>query len=74
LPAIPRFQIWCGTRQTENWHRRFRAAVAISGHLHIRSSRDIDGCRFEEVSLGYPRQWDTTRAVDSYLRPILPPP
>lgn len=72
LPAIPRFQIWCGTRQTEDWHRRFRAAVAISGHLHLRSSRVIDGCRFEEVSLGYPRQWDTTRGVDAYLRMISP--
>lgn len=71
LPAIPRFQIWCGTRQTEDWHRRFRAAVVISGHLHIRSSQLIDGVPFEEVSLGYPgRQWDTTRSIDTYLRPI----
>jgi predicted phosphodiesterase len=74
LPAIPRFQIWCGTRQTEDWHRRFRAAVAISGHLHIRSSREIDGCRFEEVSLGYPRQWDTTRGINAFVRTIEPPP
>jgi hypothetical protein len=73
LPAIPRFQIWCGTRRTEDWHTRFRAAVAISGHLHIRSSQVIDGCRFEEVSLGYPdRQWRVSRGLDHYLRPILP--
>jgi hypothetical protein len=74
LPAIPRFQIWCGTRQTEDWHRRFRAAVAISGHLHVRSSREIDGCRFEEVSLGYPRQWDNTRGINAFVRAIQPPP
>lgn len=73
LPAIPRFQIWCGTRRTEDWHTRFRAAVVISGHLHIRSSRVLDGCRFEEVSLGYPRQWRASHGLDHYLRPILPP-
>lgn len=72
LPAIPRFQIWCGTRRTEDWHIRFRAAVVVSGHLHIRSTRTIDATRFEEVSLGYPgRQWDSTRSLDSYLRPII---
>lgn len=73
LPAIPRFQIWCGTRQTEDWHRRFRAAVVISGHLHIRSSQQIDDCRFEEVSLGYPgRQWTAGRGIDAYVRRIEP--
>jgi hypothetical protein len=72
LPRIPRFQIWCGTRRTESWHTRYRAAVAISGHLHIRSTRRIDGCVFEEVSLGYPRQWDRTKPIDAYLRPIVP--
>jgi 3',5'-cyclic AMP phosphodiesterase CpdA len=72
LPRIPRFQIWCGTRRTESWHTRYRAAVAISGHLHIRSTRRIDGCVFEEVSLGYPRQWDRTRPIDAYLRRIVP--
>jgi len=70
LPAIPRFCVWCGTRRTEDWHTRFRAAVAISGHLHIRSSKLIDGCRFEEVSLGYPPQWDAARSIDAYVRPI----
>ena len=73
LPAIPRFQIWCGTRQTEDWHKRFRAAVVISGHLHIRNSVQVDDCRFEEVSLGYPgRQWEATRGIDAYVRPIVP--
>jgi predicted phosphodiesterase len=73
LPAIPRFQIWCGTRRTEDWHIRFNAAVAISGHLHIRSTRWLDGCRFEEVSLGYPgRQWRVSDGIDAYLRPVVP--
>jgi len=34
LSKIPRFSLWCGTRRTENWHRRFSASVVVSGHLH----------------------------------------
>ena len=72
LPAIPRFQPWCGTRITEDWHRRFNAKVVISGHLHIRKTSHLDGVRFEEVSLGYPdRQWNVSRGVDAYLRKVL---
>jgi hypothetical protein len=72
LPMIPRFAIWCGTRRTHDWHLRFRAEVVVFGHLHIRQSRVIDGVRFEEVSLGYPRQRSGHRAIDTYVRPILP--
>ncbi|HMG20022.1 MAG TPA: metallophosphoesterase [Kofleriaceae bacterium] len=72
LPAIPRFSIWCGTRQTESWHLDYRARVAVSGHLHIPSTRWIDGVRFEEVSLGYPRQRSADRSLAHYLREILP--
>ena len=31
-----------------------------------------DSVRYEEVSLGYPRDWDETRGVNWYLREILP--
>ena len=72
LPAVPRFSVWCGTRRTEDWHVRFGASVVVFGHLHIRQTRHIDGVRFEEVSLGYPRQWQTDRGAGSYLRRILP--
>ncbi len=72
LPLIPRFSIWCGTRRTHDWHTRFRATAVVSGHLHIRSTRWIDGVRFEEVSLGYPKQWSAARPIDGYLREILP--
>jgi 3',5'-cyclic AMP phosphodiesterase CpdA len=72
LWRIPRFSIWCGTRRTEDWHLRFRARVVVSGHLHVRSTDWIDGVRFEEVSLGYPRHWTRSRPIDSYLREILP--
>jgi predicted phosphodiesterase len=72
LPLIPRFSIWCGTHRTRDWHRRFRAAVVVFGHLHIPQCREIDGVRFEEVSLGYPRQWILRRRPVG-LRQILPP-
>jgi 3',5'-cyclic AMP phosphodiesterase CpdA len=72
LPLIPRFSIWCGTTRTEDWHRRFRARAVVFGHLHIRQTRDQDGVRFHEVSLGYPRQW-TLGEPRRYLRQIWPP-
>jgi predicted phosphodiesterase len=72
IPRIPRFSPWCGTRRTEDWHRRFRAKVVVSGHLHVRRTDWRDGTRFEEVSLGYPTQWDHARGMGGYLREILP--
>jgi len=74
LPRIPRFSIWCGTRRTEDWHRHYRALAVVYGHLHIRRTTHRDGVRFEEVSLGYPKDWDETRGVEPYLREILPGP
>lgn len=53
----PHFAMWCGSEATADWHRRYRAAVAVYGHLHIPMTLSIDGVRFEEVSLGYPREW-----------------
>lgn len=72
LPRIPRFSVWCGTRRTEDWHRRFRAKVVVSGHLHIPRTSWRDGVRFEEVSFGYPRQRRPEKRLRSYLREILP--
>lgn len=73
LPRIPRFSIWCGTRRTEDWPQLFRAEVVVTGHLHIPLTFwDSDGVRFEEVSLGYPRQWQNRRSIDQALRQILP--
>ncbi|TNE92688.1 MAG: metallophosphoesterase [Deltaproteobacteria bacterium] len=74
LFRIPRFSPWCGTRHTEDWHLRYRAAVVVSGHLHMRATDWRDGTRFEEVSLGYPRHWSDEVHVDEYLREILPGP
>lgn len=72
IPRIPRFSPWCGTVMTDDWHRRFNARVAVSGHLHVRRTDWRDNTRFEEVSLGYPGQWDQARGVAAYLREILP--
>ncbi|WP_106181163.1 metallophosphoesterase family protein [Prauserella shujinwangii] len=53
----PEFALWCGTEATADWHVRFRAEIAVYGHLHIPRTTYRDGVRFEEVSLGYPREW-----------------
>lgn len=78
IPRVPRFSLWCGTKKTEDWHTRFGAKVVVTGHLHVRRTDWIDGVRFEEVSLGYPKQWqeakDAGNDVNTLLREILPGP
>ena len=72
LPRIPRFALWCGTRRTEDWHVRFPVKAVVYGHLHQRATHMRDGVRFEEVSLGYPPDWDQAQGLQGYLREILP--
>lgn len=74
LKRIPRFSMWCGTRLTEDWHTRFPVFTVVSGHLHMRATDYIDGVRFEEVALGYPKHWQHERGIQGYLRQILPAP
>ena len=69
---VARFLPWCGTRRTEDWHQRFRAAACVYGHLHMRATDWRDGVRFEEVALGYPRHWNPDKGIDAYLREIWP--
>ncbi len=71
LPRIPRFRPWCGTRLTRGWHLRYGAAAVVYGHLHIRTTTWADGVPFQEVSLGYPRQWDQRRGMAAYLREVV---
>ena len=52
----PEFAQWCGTELTADWHRRFPTEAVVYGHLHIPRTTWYDGVRFEEVSLGYPRE------------------
>jgi 3',5'-cyclic AMP phosphodiesterase CpdA len=66
----PEFAQWCGTVGTADWHRRYRAAVAVYGHLHIPRTTEYDGVRFEEVSLGYPREWRVRAAPPAVPRAV----
>jgi 3',5'-cyclic AMP phosphodiesterase CpdA len=70
---FPEFAQWCGTERTADWHTRFDAVAVVYGHLHIPRTTHYDGVRFEEVSLGYPREWRRRRREPA-LRRILPPP
>jgi 3',5'-cyclic AMP phosphodiesterase CpdA len=67
----PEFAQWCGTDRTADWHLRYRARVAVYGHLHIPRSTEYDEVRFEEVSLGYPREWGRRGGTPSPMRRIL---
>ncbi len=70
----PQFAQWCGTDRTADWHLRFRAAAVVYGHLHIPRTMEIDGVRFDEVSLGYPREWRPRTHRAPWPRQILPDP
>jgi 3',5'-cyclic AMP phosphodiesterase CpdA len=71
LMWYPEFAQWCGTDRTADWHRRFRATAAVYGHLHIPRTTHYDGVRFEEVSLGYPREWGRRGEKPDPVRRIL---
>ena len=51
------FAPWCGTTRTNDWHTKHEVVAAVYGHLHIPRTARYDGVRFEEVSVGYPREW-----------------
>jgi 3',5'-cyclic AMP phosphodiesterase CpdA len=71
----PDFAQWCGTELTADWHRRFNVAVSVYGHLHIPRSTRYDDVPFEEVSLGYPREWRKRGGPrPDLLRPVWPRP
>ena len=74
LWRIPRFSLWCGTKRTEQWHKKYGADIVVYGHIHMRATDYRDGTRFEEVSLGYPRNYNADKGVAGYLREILPGP
>jgi 3',5'-cyclic AMP phosphodiesterase CpdA len=70
----PAFAQWCGTVRTADWPTRYRATVVVYGHLHIPRTTWHDGIRHEEVSLGYPREWQHRTAAPVIPRQILPVP
>jgi predicted phosphodiesterase len=65
------FAPWCGTTLTGGWHRRPGVLAAVYGHLHIPRTTQIDGVRFEEVSVGYPREWQRRGTAPPPPRVIL---
>jgi hypothetical protein len=44
----------------------------VYGHLHIPRTTSRDGVRFEEVSVGYPREWRKRDQPPGRLRRIVP--
>ncbi|MDT0323474.1 metallophosphoesterase family protein [Streptomyces millisiae] len=68
----PEFALWCGTEATHDWPVRFRAASVVYGHLHIPRELRVDGVLHQEVSLGYPREWQPRPSTPGRLVPILP--
>lgn len=55
--ALPEIALWCGTRHTRHWPRRYNAKAVVYGHLHMPGEYELDGIVHHEVSLGYPREW-----------------
>ncbi len=53
----PQYAPWCGTTRTAAWPARPGVRAVVYGHLHIPRSTVWEGVRFEEVSVGYPREW-----------------
>lgn len=72
--TYPEFALWCGTELTADWHLKYEAAAVVYGHLHIPRTTWHDGVRFQEVSVGYPREWRRDGHPDPRLRQILPQP
>ena len=68
------FCLWCGTTATADWHVKYNAAAVVYGHLHIPRTTWYDGVRFEEVSIGYPREWQRRGLPEPLLRQIWPDP
>ncbi|MEO6082320.1 MAG: metallophosphoesterase [Umezawaea sp.] len=67
----PEFALWCGTEKTADWHLRFNCAEMVYGHLHIPRTTRHDGVRFDEVSLGYPREWKPRGLTGARLVDVL---
>jgi 3',5'-cyclic AMP phosphodiesterase CpdA len=70
--AAPELAQWCGTEATADWHTRYRAVVAVHGHLGAPGTSYHDGVRFEEVSLGFPRDWKNRHTWPMLPRRLFP--
>lgn len=72
LKYFPRFSLWCGTKKTGEWIKKFNIKIAIYGHMHVRETKFKEGILFEEVSFGYPKDWNEDKGMGYYLRKINP--
>lgn len=67
----PEIALWCGTRHTRNWARRYNAQAVVYGHLHMPGTQVIQGIRHVEVSLGYPREWRAEGRRQPWPYPVM---
>lgn len=67
----PEIGLWCGTRHTRTWAQRYGAEKVIYGHLHMPGTIEVGGIPHVEVSLGYPREWETYPADRLWPYPVL---
>lgn len=63
--------LWCGTRHTRGWAKRYNARAVIYGHLHMPGVQTIDGVDHIEVSLGYPEEWKRQRERPAWPFPVM---
>ena len=66
--------MWCGTGSPPTGTAGSAGRLFVYGHLHIPRTTCHEGVRFEEVSLGYPREWRSRSTAPGQPRRILPPP
>ncbi|WP_144239947.1 metallophosphoesterase family protein [Corynebacterium atypicum] len=69
--ALPELALWCGTRHTRDWTRRYNARAVVYGHLHTPGAMTVDGVAHHEVSLGYPREWKLRKTAPPWPYPVL---
>lgn len=63
--------LWCGTRHTRGWAKRYNARAVIYGHLHMPGVQRIDDVDHIEVSLGYPEEWKRQTNRPTWPYPVM---
>lgn len=63
--------LWCGTRHTREWAKRYSAQAVVYGHLHTPGITTVDGIDHIEVSLGYPREWNRQGHLGQWPYPVM---
>lgn len=63
--------LWCGTRHTRTWPKRYNAQAVVYGHLHMPGVTKVDGVDHIEVSLGYPREWRHHPSTRQFPYPVM---